>query len=82
MGFSQSLKSKRQVVSRFKDRVQNQFNVSVAEVSYLDDWQRAGLALVSVANSRSVLEALANRIRDFATQSVDAEIVHYHWQWL
>lgn len=82
MGFSQSLKSKRQVVSRFKDRAQNQFNVAVAEVSYLEDWQRAGLALVSVANSRPVLEALANRIRDFAAHNVDAEIAHYHWQWL
>ena len=46
---SQSLKSKRFVLRRLKDRVRNKFNVSVAEIDDFDLWQRAtiGIAVVS-----------------------------------
>jgi uncharacterized protein YlxP (DUF503 family) len=45
---SQSLKDKRMVVRRVKDRLQA-FNVAVAEVAHQEVWQRAGLAVVTVA---------------------------------
>jgi uncharacterized protein YlxP (DUF503 family) len=45
---AQSLKDKRMVMRRVKDRLRN-LNVSVAEVAHHDLWQRAGLAVVTVA---------------------------------
>ena len=45
---SQSLKDKRMVLRRVKDRV-GAMNVSVAEVAHQDLWQRAGLGVVTVA---------------------------------
>ena len=39
--YSQSLKDKRMVLRRVKDRLQK-FNVAVAEVEHQDLWQRAG----------------------------------------
>jgi len=45
---SRSLKDKRMVLRRVKDRVAR-FNVAVAEVEHHDLWQRAGLALTTVA---------------------------------
>jgi len=44
-----SLKAKRQVLRRIKDRVRNKFNVSIAEVDDCDLWQRStlGVAMVS-----------------------------------
>ena len=45
---SQSLKDKRMVLRRLKDRLRA-FNVSVAEVAHQDLWQRAGLGVVTVA---------------------------------
>ena len=47
---SQSLKDKRMVLRRLKDRL-GAFNVAVAEVAHQDLWQRAGLGIVTVATS-------------------------------
>jgi uncharacterized protein YlxP (DUF503 family) len=47
---SQSLKDKRMVLRRVKDRV-GAMNVSVAEVAHQDLWQRAGLGVVTIASS-------------------------------
>ena len=80
--YSQSLKDKRQVVTRFKDRIRNQYNVSIAEVGHLDDWQRAGFALSMVGNARAVLEKQANSLATFAQEIVDAEVIAFERQWL
>src|SRR5262249_44202401 len=45
---SQSLKDKRMVLRRIKDRLKK-FNVAVSEVEHHDLWQRAGLAVVTVS---------------------------------
>src|SRR5206468_11595341 len=45
---SQSLKEKRMVLRRIKDRLKK-FNVAVSEVEHHDLWQRAGLAVVTVS---------------------------------
>src|SRR5436305_13356484 len=45
---SQSLKDKRMVLRRIKDRLKK-FNVAVSEVEHHDLWQRAGLAAVTVS---------------------------------
>ncbi len=45
---SQSLKEKRMVLRRVKDRLRK-FNVAVSEVEYHDLWQRAALAVVTVS---------------------------------
>ena len=44
---SRSLKDKRQVVKSIKERIRNRFNVSIAEVDYLDLWQRCAIAIAS-----------------------------------
>ena len=47
---SQSLKDKRMVLRRIKDRLQK-FNVAVAELEHQDLWQRAGLGIVAISNT-------------------------------
>jgi uncharacterized protein YlxP (DUF503 family) len=47
---SRSLKDKRVVLRRLKDRM-GAMNVAVAEVAHQDLWQRAGLGVVTVASS-------------------------------
>ena len=49
---SQSLKDKRMVLRRVKDRLKK-FNVSVSEVDHQDLWQRASLAVVAVSTDQS-----------------------------
>lgn len=52
---SQSLKDKRMVLRRLKDRLKAS-NVAVAEVAHQDVWQRAGLGVVTVASADAVAE--------------------------
>jgi uncharacterized protein len=49
---AQSLKEKRMVLRRVKDRVKK-FNVAVAEVEHHDLWQRAALGIVTVATTQA-----------------------------
>jgi uncharacterized protein len=48
---SHSLKDKRMVIRRVKDRIRK-FNVAVSEVEHHDLWQRAGLAVVTVSTDQ------------------------------
>jgi len=48
---SQSLKDKRMVLRRIKDRLKK-FNVAVSEVEHQDLWQRAALAVVTVGTDQ------------------------------
>jgi uncharacterized protein YlxP (DUF503 family) len=52
---SRSLKDKRMVLRRLKDRL-GALNVSVAEVAHQDVWQRAGLGVATVASSDQLAE--------------------------
>jgi uncharacterized protein YlxP (DUF503 family) len=52
---SQSLKDKRMVLRRIKDRL-GAFNVALAEVAHQDLWQRAGLGIVTVGTARDGVE--------------------------
>jgi uncharacterized protein YlxP (DUF503 family) len=48
---SQSLKEKRMVLRRVKDRLKK-FNVAVSEIEHHDLWQRAALAVVTVSTDQ------------------------------
>jgi uncharacterized protein YlxP (DUF503 family) len=52
---SRSLKDKRMVLRRIKDRL-HRFNIAVAEVEYQDLWQRAGLGLVAISTTTEHVE--------------------------
>jgi uncharacterized protein YlxP (DUF503 family) len=62
---SHSLKEKRMVLRRVKDRLKK-FNVSVCEIDHQDLWQRAAMAVVTVgtdqAHADRELRAVADEI--------------------
>ena len=53
--YSQSLKDKRMVLRRVKDRLQK-FNVAVAEIEHHDLWQRATLGIVAISTTDDHVE--------------------------
>ena len=53
--YAASLKDKRAVLRRLKDRLKK-FNVSVAEVEHHDLWQRAGLGFVAISTTVATVE--------------------------
>src|SRR5882762_6526695 len=62
---ARSLKEKRHAVRKITDRVRARYNVSIAEVGDNDVWQRALVGVTAVANDRSfVNEVLDKVVRD------------------
>jgi uncharacterized protein YlxP (DUF503 family) len=73
-----SLKGKRSVVRRIKERVKNSFNVSVAEVEHLDRLQRIGLGIAFVSNDASHVHSTLSKVVNFIDHLYVAEIIDYH----
>jgi len=60
-----SLKDKRMVVRRLKDRLRANFNVSVSEVQHQELWQRSQISVVTVgADDSAVRQTLEHALRD------------------
>ncbi len=78
IGESHSLKDKRMVVRRVKDRVRERLGVVINEVGALDDWHRAELGCAVVSGDRPKAGELideAIRAVQAAAESGDAQIV-------
>ncbi len=76
---SRSLKDKRQVFRRLKDRLSSRYNVAVAEVpDHADLWQRGSLTVVSVARTRDALVQLFESIYRETEQHLPGQIIEKH----
>ena len=80
---SHSLKEKRMVMRRVKDRVRNKFNAAIAEVEEQDLWQRGVVGLALVGNDRrfveSALDEVVRFVRDMTeTTNVEREIITFN----
>jgi len=59
-----SLKEKRAVLRRIKDRVRERHNVSIAEIGHQDLWQRALLGVATVSLSEQDVNRTLQRLRE------------------
>lgn len=71
----QSLKEKRMVVKSIIGKVNNKFNVSIAEIENMDIHKSIVLGLSIVTNSQSVADAMMDEIIDFVESASDAEVL-------
>ena len=70
-----SLKGKRRVIKSLMSRVQNKFNVSIAEVDSNESWLTATLGLTCVSNSvRHADEVITNVVAFIASTAEDAYV--------
>ncbi len=73
---SRSLKNKRQVVRRLKDRLRSRYNIAISEMNeHSDKWQRAVLVVVSIAEGREPLTQLFEAIHREAERQVPGEVI-------
>jgi hypothetical protein len=79
---SGSLKEKRMVIKAIKDKVRHKFNVSIAEVDFLDKWQRARLAVVQVGNSYSFIEKNMTAIFTLIEANGVCEILEHNLEYM
>jgi uncharacterized protein YlxP (DUF503 family) len=74
---SGSLKGKRHILKRIKDRVRNKFNVSIAEVDHADLWQRTTLGVAVVSNQRQFANQVLSQVVDFVNKENGVQIINY-----
>ena len=60
--YAHSLKEKRAVLQKMRDRLRARFNVAVAELDQQDVWQHATFGVVSISNNRPLLESLFRKV--------------------
>ena len=76
-----SLKDKRMVIRSIKDKFSKKFNTSVAEIDFLDKWQRASLAFAIVSNSKTHTEEVLQKIFQLLDKNVNFELVKYRFDY-
>lgn len=79
---SDSLKSKRRVLKSLKDRIGAKFNVSIAEIAHLDEWQRALIGMVMISNERQHLERSLSAIGKLIEETGDIQLLDVSREWI
>lgn len=74
---SRSLKDKRRVLRSLKERLRQEFNLSVAEVDDNDLWQRATLAMAVAANDGRFADEVMAKAVDLIKARHDVELLDY-----
>jgi uncharacterized protein YlxP (DUF503 family) len=74
---SASLKEKRGHLRRLKDRLRNNFNVSIAEIDEMDKWQKAVLGVVTISNDKKHLSGYLDGIMNFIEDERTIEVLDY-----
>lgn len=77
-----SLKDKRQVLERVKNRLRAHFNVAVAELDHQELWQRALLGVVSISNDRTYLTRLLEAVAGESERLLGGDLVGHHIEYL
>lgn len=80
--YSHSLKEKRQVITAFKERIRKKFNVAIAELDFLDKWQRARLGFITLNNERLPVEQVLEKIVAEAERNLEGEILRTEVRYL
>jgi hypothetical protein len=80
--YAHSLKDKRQVVRRLKERLRARFNVAVAELDHQDTWQRAQVGVLSLSTDRLHLAQQLEAATAEAESVLGGDLVGSHIEYL
>lgn len=76
-----SLKDKRQVVKSMIKRMQNTFNISIAELHNEDLWQKANLGVAIVGDNREYLQRQLQLVINFLDSEPRWEVTRVDEDW-
>jgi len=79
---SGSLKDKRKILLSVKDRIQNKFNVSVAELEDNDLWQRSVLGIAVISNEQAHANAVLSKVTDLINSRPELVVTDIQMEWL
>jgi uncharacterized protein len=74
--FSHSLKEKRSILNRIKDRMRNT-GAAVAEVDHHELWQRAALGMAVVAGEADALSGRLSALRDIVERQTEVQVLDW-----
>jgi len=80
-----SLKDRRQVVRSLKEKLQNGFNISIAELDEAVTWQSATIGVAAISGSRDYLAGLMKQVEDAAVRisnDLGAQVADAWWEYL
>jgi len=77
--YAASLKDKRQVLNRIKDRMRNA-HAAVSEVDHADLWQRAALGVAVVTGSPDGLHTMLNELRSIVDRQDTVQVLEWSVQ--
>ena len=78
---AQSLKQKRAAIKSVIDRLRARLNASVAEVGYLDEWQRSLIGVAMVSNNRRYLQQQSDLVSQIVLEAGDIEVIQVESHW-
>jgi uncharacterized protein YlxP (DUF503 family) len=79
---SRSLKTKRAAIRPIVDGLRHRFPVSVAEVDYQDQWQRAAIGVAVVGSSVTQVREVLASVERFVVTAADVELLDVETGWL
>jgi len=69
-----SLKEKRRVLRKIKDRAKSKLSVQISEVDDQDVWQSSELGFSLVGNDNRVIQSLIDKVFDFVVGCGDVQV--------
>lgn len=75
--YAHSLKEKRAVLQRMRDRLRARFNVALAELDHQDVWQHATLGVVSISNSQTLLESTLRQVLEESEKILGQDVASH-----
>jgi len=75
--YAHSLKEKRAVLRKVRDRLRARFNVAVAEIDPRDVWQRATLGVVSLSDSQMLLDGVLREVLGESEKILGDDVAHH-----
>ena len=72
---SRSLKHKRAAIRPIVDGLRHRFHVSVSEVGFLDQWQRAAIGVALVAPTDGRLREVIDTVERFVQTQAEVEVL-------
>lgn len=76
LGEATSLKGKRRVLKSLLDRLKSRFNISVAEVGMMDNWQLSTVGISVVSNEQSHANQVMSAVVRFVEANGSVAITH------
>jgi uncharacterized protein YlxP (DUF503 family) len=70
-----SLKEKRLVLRKIKDRLRARFNVSVAELDHQELWQRSVVGVVAISSDQQNLETVLDAVERESARILGGDLV-------